>query len=223
MDRRTFLAMAAALAGCSSGEPAQTETTTGTPTATATPTRTPTPTPTPTDTPTETPTPTPTSTATPTATATPEPKTLHGQIGDWVTYELEETTVSVKVENYETRDAIPAEDLKEQYRDDAPLEAPRGTKWVETIVVLRNHIGSPKRFSRRQWSMIDFRDAEHDPDSIAMRRAINTLPEELELRGGTRKSYRVYFATEYTSDLVFVMEPYRDQDNPTVRIEGSQQ
>jgi hypothetical protein len=121
------------------------------------------------------------------------------------------------VEAHRTLDEIPASDLADEY--DEPLEAPEGKQWVDAQVVLRLGVGDPRVFSHHQWSLIDFRDVTHAPDAEAMRKGTDTLPDRVEQRGGTRETYTVYWAVEYTSQLTFVMEQYGGQEGPTIRIE----
>jgi hypothetical protein len=222
VNRRPFLAAGVALlAGCGSSTgddtpPPDAATPTpgdvqvvGTDTsdATATPTETPTPTPTPSS--------TPTPTSSPTPTATPVPSEVRVSLGKWTTVPSPDTRLEARVARFDRTDEIPARDLRDEYRDDAPLEPPDGETWVEADVEYRNRGDDPATVSADAWTLVDLRDETSAPDRTAMERVRGTLRDEDRVGTFDGLDGRLVFATAFPTDLSFRRAP--DGAGPTVR------
>ncbi|WP_251328904.1 hypothetical protein [Haloplanus pelagicus] len=225
MDRRGVLAaFTSLLAGCTGvsargvwedeapgSDGAETPTATRTPAPTATPTSTPTATEAPSPTPTETPT--PTATRTPTPTATPEPEDILIGMGEWAEMETDGTSLEIRVTHYDTAEKIQRGPGEVPISPDANDET-----FLVTHVELRN-LFTVTTVGWSQWSMTDFQGNEHTPYQKAMYQGQNTLDEGVDIGISPEFiSTRVVFSLKYPHDPSWTVEPYDDNDGPTVRI-----
>lgn len=228
MDRRDLLAAlaggaATALAGCSTGEDRPTPTdappeTTRTPeTELLLPTESPRPPTEPTERETATPTssPTPALTATPPTTATADEREVVADVGEWAGTQTTSTRLEVRVERVRTRSSMPADTLRGDHRDEAPIRPPSGETWVDVAVAFRNRGDDEVRLAASTWSLVDLRDEVRTPDAEAMEKALDTLGEDVPLGPFDGHAARLVFATPYPSDLV--VETVVGEDGATLR------
>jgi len=137
-------------------------------------------------------------------------------LGEWAAVPSADTELEARVARFDRTDEIPARDLRDEYRDDAPLEPPDGETWVEVFVEYRNLGDDPATVSADAWTLVDLRDRGSPPDPTAMERVLGTLRDED--RVGTLEGLdgRLVFATAYPNDLSFLRSPV-DADGRTVR------
>lgn len=221
VNRRRFVggvgaALLAALAGCSSGSGSDTPP--RTPRGTATPTPTPTFVSTPTAIPTATPEPTPTRTPDPTPTPTPEPEDVEVGLRRWGAMSTAATTVEWQVNEFREVDRYDSFDVRERFRDEAPLTPPEGETWVEADVRVRNVGDDGATVSSTQWTMRDGRNVGRSPDFETMRRVTGTLSTDRGLGRNSSTRERMIFSTPDPAPQEFIVRPYRGTSGPAVRI-----
>lgn len=199
MDRRTVLAaVGTVLAGCSSStreDPA------GTPAAqsgTATPTEDSTPAP----------------LARRTATPEPMPETITAPVSEWVDVRTDDTVLGVYVTDWRVRDSVPPA----EHRGDVVQVPAPDKQWVEATVQVRNTGTSDARVSYETWGMENSQGFVRAPDSVAMEEFYGTMPQDGTLPPKSAERYRLFFATAYPTDPVFIMATYSDGSSTTVRF-----
>jgi hypothetical protein len=163
-------------------------------------------------TPTPTETPTPTGTPTPSRTPTPAPDDVVVEMSEWAEMETDGTTVGVRVMRYEVVEKVERAGGINPISPDDDDDV-----FLVTYVELRN-LRTATTVGWPQWTMTDIEGA-HSPYVKAMNQARNTLPEEHRL-GATDDfvAGRVIFSTKYPQDVDWYVEPYGDNEGPTIHV-----